>query len=51
MQKIEQLKEVRFDNFPEVLIKFSWDAIWTRGFVVFHLENSFLNFFLCVEGS
>jgi hypothetical protein len=50
MKTTEQFKKIRFDDVPEVLVELSRKTIRSRGLVVFHLENSLLNFLLRIRG-
>jgi hypothetical protein len=49
MKEAEQIQKIEFDDIPDILIELSREAIRTRGFIVFYLENHFSYFLLGIR--
>jgi hypothetical protein len=49
MKEAEQIQKIEFDDIPDILIELSREAIRTRGFIVFYLENHFSYFLLSIR--
>lgn len=43
---VTKLKNVKLDDFPELLKEKNWQAIRSRGFINTHAENHFSDFFM-----
>jgi hypothetical protein len=50
VQKVEQLKQINFNNIPKGLVKLFWKSIRSKGFIMFHLKDCF-SYFLLSESS